>query len=68
MRPFGMRGRRAISELLREAGVPRIRRRRLPVLESPDGILWVAGVRASERARVTDRGARALVVRFQPAG
>jgi tRNA(Ile)-lysidine synthetase-like protein len=54
IRPFGMRGSRRLSDLFGEAGVPRLRRGRLPVVEGRGGILWVAGLRSSELCRIDE--------------
>ncbi len=53
--PFGMRGRtKKVADYLIESGVPRHRRRFVPVLATSEGeILWVIGMRAAESARVT---------------
>ncbi len=54
--PLGMDGRsKRLSDLLADAGVPARERARVPVVRrGPKGeIVWVAGIRADERARVT---------------
>lgn len=53
--PLGMHGQsKKLSDLLGEARVPRSERRYVPVVRtSPTGgVVWVAGIRADERARV----------------
>jgi len=52
LRPFGMTGRKHLADLFIEEKVPRLRRGRLPVVESEGTILWAAGVRTAEQARV----------------
>lgn len=64
--PFGMSGSRLLSDLFGEAGVPRLRRARLPVVTGPAGILWLAGVRTAESARLSGPDAPALALRFIP--
>jgi len=64
--PFGMTGSRLLSDLFGEAGVPRLRRARLPVVEGPAGIVWVGGVRTAEAARVSEPDEPALTLRFIP--
>ena len=66
MQPFGMKGRKLLSDLFGEAAVPRLRRGRLPVVVGGEEILWVAGLRASERGRVTPETKRALALVFKP--
>ncbi len=54
--PLGMNGRsKRLSDLLSEVGVPARERPLVPVVRrAPKGeIVWVAGIRADERARVT---------------
>lgn len=54
--PLGMHGQsKKVSDLLNEAKIPAADRPRVPVVRSDvrGRILWVAGVRADERARVT---------------
>lgn len=62
--PLGMGGRtKKVADYLSESGVPRHRRRFAPVLATPDGeILWVIGMRAAERTRVTPGTTRAVRV------
>ncbi|MBR3328866.1 MAG: tRNA lysidine(34) synthetase TilS [Atopobiaceae bacterium] len=54
--PLGMHGQsKLLSDLLNDAKIPAADRQRVPVVHAgPRGnVLWVAGVRADERARVT---------------
>ncbi len=54
--PLGMHGQsKKLSDLLAEARIPAVERAAVPIVRaSPTGaMLWVAGVRADERARVT---------------
>jgi len=62
--PFGMGGRRKkVSDYLSEAGVPRYRRRWVPVLTTEDGeVLWIVGMRAAEPARIGDEATQAVKV------
>lgn len=56
MCPLGMHGQsKKLSDLLAEAHVPVADRRTVPIVRtSPTGhVVWVAGIRADERARVT---------------
>lgn len=62
--PLGMGGRRKkVSDYLSEAGVPRYRRRWVPVLTTEDGeVLWIVGMRAAEPARIGDEATQAVKV------
>lgn len=55
--PLGMHGQsKLLSDLLHDAKIPAAERPHVPVVRKGprDQVLWVAGVRADERARVTD--------------
>ncbi len=64
--PQGMGGRsKSLSDFLINARVPAAWRDRLPLLaRADDHILWVAGQRLDERARVTPNTQRVLWLRF----
>jgi len=65
IRPFGFRGTRKLKNLLIDLKIPRDRRDRLPVLADREGVLWVAGVRRSDRARITRRTREAVAARWR---
>jgi len=60
IQPLGMKGTRKLSRLLIDEKVPRDRRSRIPVLADDLSVLWVPGLRLSERARVTGGTRRVL--------
>lgn len=61
--PFGAPGERKLKEFLIDAKVPSDIRDRIPLLVSgEDTILWVAGLRSSEKLKVTSSTRRMLVV------
>jgi len=62
--PFGMKGRRKLSDCLIDRKVPLSRRGRIPVFEDRGGILWVPGIVASERTRIGPRARRAVRIRL----
>jgi tRNA(Ile)-lysidine synthase len=62
LRPFGFGGSRKISDILSEAGVPRHARARQLVVEDERSILWIPGVRRSDRAPITPATKRILEV------
>lgn len=54
--PLGMHGRKKLQDVFVDRKVPQDVRGRVPiVVDGDDEILWVAGVAASERAKITDR-------------
>ena len=62
--PLGAGGSRKLNRFMIDAKVPRAWRPRVPVVAGPDGIIWVAGWRIDEQARVTKATRRALRLRF----
>ncbi len=56
IRPFGMKGRRKVSDLLAEAGIrTRSLKEHVPVVvfaSDPKTIVWIPGIRASEECRI----------------
>ncbi|MFC1545285.1 tRNA lysidine(34) synthetase TilS [Gemmatimonadota bacterium] len=64
LRPFGMTGRKNLADLFTEERIPRLRRARLPVVEAEGTILWVAGVRTAEGARVGHDSTKAVTLQF----
>jgi len=68
--PLGMHGQsKKLSDLLNEAKIPAADRPRVPVVRtSPTGrVVWVAGVRADERAKCTPRTRQLLEFIYVPA-
>ncbi|MDD5722723.1 MAG: tRNA lysidine(34) synthetase TilS [Syntrophales bacterium] len=54
MQPLGMQGTKKVAALLIDEKVPKARRRSIPLLADRSSVLWVPGVRLSDRAKVTD--------------
>ena len=65
LQPFGMTGRKHLADLFIEERVPRLRRGRLPVVEADGIILWAAGVRTAEQARVGPGARMAVTLQFR---
>ena len=55
--PLGMRGRKKLKNFLIDEKVPRFIRKKVPVFETRDGIIWVGGLRIDERFRAHDSAA-----------
>ncbi len=71
IQPLGMSGTRKLQDLFTDAGVPRGWRERMPLVVTPAGIAWVAGVRIADWAAVptSDGGdLPAVMVRFERVG
>jgi len=63
MRPFGMKGRRKVRDLLAEAGIPRAKRGSYPlIVDSAGEVLWIPLVRASDHAQVGPGCAEAIIL------
>ncbi len=53
IQPLGMRGSKKLKKLLAEAGVPLEKRDKVPVIVDSEGdIIWVGGVRLSEKGKI----------------
>ncbi len=65
--PLGMAGRTVkLADFLTNQKVPQSLRDRLPLLASPQQIIWVCGQRLDERARVGDNSGQVLRLRLVP--
>lgn len=62
--PYGMAGTKKVSDLLNERKVPRAERTRVNVVEDRRGILWVVGLRRSDRAPVSSATRSYLRIRI----
>ena len=52
--PFGMEGKKKVKDLFIDLKIPRIKRTNIPLLFSQDNLVWVVGLRRSEKAKVID--------------
>lgn len=64
--PLGMGQAKKLQDFLVDAKVPRHWRDRVPIVASPQHILWVVGWRLDQRARVGERTRQVIVLDFQP--
>jgi tRNA(Ile)-lysidine synthase len=60
--PWGAPGERRLKTFFIDAGVPRWRRARVPLVEAGGDIIWIAGLRRGRAAPVTDATRRILEV------
>ncbi len=63
--PLGMSQPKKLGEFMLDAKIPRAWRRRVPIVCSPEQILWAVGWRIDERVKVTDKTRRVLRLRFE---
>ncbi|MDQ2622081.1 MAG: tRNA lysidine(34) synthetase TilS [Actinomycetota bacterium] len=62
MRPLGMTGHRSLQDIFTDTGVPRSRRRSIPVLAAGTEIAWVPGVVVSESFRLGPASTAAVLL------
>jgi len=60
--PFGMKGRKLVSDYLTDRKLPRLEKARQFVATCGDDIIWLIGHRSDNRYRVTDKTTRILKV------
>ena len=65
LRLWGGAGSRKVSRILLDAKIPRHLRSCVPVLVKDDTILWVAGLRRSDAAKIDRQTKKVLVVEFR---
>ncbi len=63
--PLGMKREKKLKDFLIDERVPFYERGSLPLLCDQDGIIWVVGVRLSERVRITPETKNALFMRVE---
>ncbi|MGZ3594084.1 MAG: tRNA lysidine(34) synthetase TilS [Syntrophales bacterium] len=64
IQPLGMRGMKKIKSVLIDEKIPRRHRREIPLLLDQDAVLWIAGLRLSERVKITEKTRQILEVEF----
>jgi len=62
--PFGMKGRKKLSNIFIDKKIPLRMRDRCPVFEDGSGPFWVPGVATDERTRITPRTRRVIRMRL----
>jgi tRNA(Ile)-lysidine synthase len=65
IRPFGSGGTKKLKDLLIDLKIPPDRRETTPVLEDSRGLLWVVGLRRSDRAKITGNTRETLTVAWR---
>jgi len=64
--PLGMAQPKKLNAFMIGTRIPRQWRRRVPVVVSPERIIWVVGYRIDERSRVTGSTKKVLRLEFKP--
>jgi tRNA(Ile)-lysidine synthase len=65
--PLGMSQTKKLNEFMIDRKIPRLWRQRIPVVCSPEQIIWVVGARIDNRVKVTDDTRQVLRLKFRPA-
>jgi tRNA(Ile)-lysidine synthase len=65
-RPLGMVQEKKLQDYFGDAKVPRALRPRLPLVFGPDHLLWIAGLRLDDRARLRPDAHGALILQLEP--
>ena len=65
MRPLGMQGHRKLGDIFNSLHIPSAARRRWPVVVSGEAIVWLAGLRISDDARVTPSTRQVVRLRLE---
>jgi len=63
--PLGMNQPKKLGEFMLDAKIPRAWRQRVPIVCSPQQILWAVGWRIDERMKVTASTRKVLRLRFE---
>ncbi|MEW6262052.1 MAG: tRNA lysidine(34) synthetase TilS [Thermodesulfobacteriota bacterium] len=63
--PLGLAGTKKLSDLFIDAKVPAGHRHKIPLVVDAQGLVWVAGFRPAERARIHARTSRALFLTLE---
>ena len=66
-RPLGMAQEKKLQDFMVDAGIPLAQRDGVPILCSPEHIVWVVGWRIDDRVKVADGTRAVLQVAFLPA-
>ena len=65
--PLGMSQTKKLNEFMIDGKIPRLWRQHVPLVCSPEQIIWVVGGRIDDRVKVTDDTRRVLSIEFKRA-
>ena len=63
--PMGMSQPKKLGEFMIDAKIPHSWRQRIPIVCSPEQVLWIVGWRIDERVKVTDTTKQILCLEFK---
>jgi tRNA(Ile)-lysidine synthase len=55
-----------LGEFMIDAKIPRAWRQRVPIVRSPQHVMWVVGWRIDDRAKITQNTRHVLCLKFEP--
>ena len=61
--PLGVKGTQKLKEFFIDHKIPKVERPKVPLLVSGERIVWIVGYRIDERAKVTEKTEKVLVVK-----
>jgi tRNA(Ile)-lysidine synthase len=64
--PLGMSQPKKLNRFMIDTKIPRLWRKRIPIICSPQQIIWVVGGRIDDRVKVTEDTKQVLCLRFRP--
>jgi tRNA(Ile)-lysidine synthase len=66
--PFGLSGTKKVHDVFIDEKVPASQRALVPIICDSEGVIWVAGVRRADRARITDGTRTILKITYRKGG
>jgi tRNA(Ile)-lysidine synthase len=60
-----MKDQKKLAQFMLDVKIPTHWRDNVPIIASPDGIVWVMGYRIDERVKVTEKTKKVLRLEFQ---
>ena len=64
MQPLGMKGMKKIKSVMIDGKIPIRHRKEIPLVLDQQAVLWIAGLRLSERVKITEKTRQILKVEF----
>ncbi|WP_307342640.1 tRNA lysidine(34) synthetase TilS [Caldalkalibacillus uzonensis] len=55
MQPLGMKGHKKVKDIFIDSKIPRYQRELWPIILDQQGVLWIPGLKRSDRAKVTEQ-------------
>lgn len=68
IRPYGMQGSQKIKKLFIDRKIHVTQRQRIPLVESQGDLIWIVGIRRSDKAIVSNKTQRILSIRVDRSG